>query len=253
MFIQKLGTYHISSSHRRIYPRWTIKDLTWMTAERSSQIQHILRAMIDDMLLLAKDWKARNEKQPQFKKFGLESRAVLPLSSASSLGHVSGSSRISQSTIMAPRASGLTTTQISLRNSRASLGLNSQAAAASIVPVTPLASALSCSNLPVIVDLNKNNLPYRQPLHSKMETHVDLGPMFLILECSSSSAGSLRIREVEEDEASRGTKEIRRFMVHEIPTSTWSVCSTLPKPSNVNFWLQMQNRKTVEIEVVWQD
>lgn len=254
MLIQKLGKYQISFSHRRLYNQWTIKDVKWMTTERRLCFQHILTTMIDDMLLLAKALRARDTKRLRLKTFGLESRAVLPLSSASSLAHVPEEPRTApQLRTLASRTTSPAAAKRAPMSLGALTGLGSEAGAGLKVPAVLPAAALSYPIQPFVLDLNKSNLPYRQLLESETVTHVDLGQLFLIFECSSSSAGSLSIREVKEDEVSKGEKELRRVRVCDLTTSEVSVGCASTIPSDITFWLQMDHDKAIEIEVVWQD
>ncbi|KAH8771770.1 hypothetical protein F5883DRAFT_415569, partial [Diaporthe sp. PMI_573] len=84
ILIQKLQKYYISHSHKRLYNQWTIMDVRWMTEEQVLYFREILQTIVRELSLLAKDLRTVTRVQRQFKSFGPESRAVLPLSSDSS-------------------------------------------------------------------------------------------------------------------------------------------------------------------------
>lgn len=238
MLIQKLGTYHISFSHRRLYNQWTIKDVDWMTGDRVSHFQHILNTMIDEILLFAKTWQVRDTSQLRQMKFGLESRAVLPLSSASSLSQLDDMRTVTSSTIPFP-AVNLAAARMVQRSSEAPAALCST-----------IVATLPRSDSPPVVDLSSRNLPHRQSFPSNAALHVNLDSLFLIFECSVSSAGYFSIREVSEGEKNGAEDGIISVMVCDLSTSELSLGRA---SSKIKLWLQTDHDAAFEIEVVWLD
>ncbi|OTA54455.1 hypothetical protein K449DRAFT_426227 [Hypoxylon sp. EC38] len=74
LLIQKLEKYHISYTHGRLYKDWKIPYISWIPSKSVEPFRSILRSMITQMKSLS------SSQSREFKPFGLESRAVLPLS-----------------------------------------------------------------------------------------------------------------------------------------------------------------------------
>lgn len=83
LFIRKHGKYHISHSHARLYPRWTIPEGEWIDEEKASSFDGILRDMIKEMVRIERDFVRRRG----YEGNGAESRVhflALPQSAKSS-------------------------------------------------------------------------------------------------------------------------------------------------------------------------
>lgn len=245
ILIQKLRKYCISYSHKRLYNQWTIKNVCWMTPEQVFYFRDILQAIITEISALALD-----KTQLQFRKFGLESRAVLPLSSNSSLGGRPRKSMPPLSDSATPRKSASTITKsesTTVQENTAPRPQKEAAPANEFILMHP-AATLSCLSLPSMRDLSKNDLPHHQEFGSKAETFLDLGKLLLIFDCSTVSTGSISIRMVEADSTRDDEDEIRRIRVADVPNTEMRVNSD--GSSKMRFRLDTGHSE-VEVEIVW--
>lgn len=250
LLIQKLRKYWISHSHKRLYNQWTIKDVCWMTTEQVVCFRDILQAITAEISSLGRELGGPFKRQLPFKKFGLESRAVLPLSSNSNLGGPPGKSIQPRSESVASRNSSSTIAKSISTVVRSNAAFRPQKDAASTTDFTLLhpAAISSCLSLPAMLELNEKDLPHHQELGSKAETCVDLGKLLLIFDCSTSTTGSLHISKVEADGIRHDENEIKRIRVADIPNTEMVLpCGGSPK---MKFRLQTSHNE-VEVEIVW--
>ena len=75
LFILKQGRYRVSDSHRRLYEKWTIPDVNWMTESQALTFRTVVQEMIREL----KDKASGNRGSAYSPRFPLESRAYLPL------------------------------------------------------------------------------------------------------------------------------------------------------------------------------
>ncbi|KAB8293405.1 hypothetical protein EYC80_007723 [Monilinia laxa] len=83
LFIRKHGKYYISHSHARLYPKWTIPQGEWINEDKASRYDSILRDMIEEMVIIERDFVRRRG----YEGNGAESRVhflALPQSAKSS-------------------------------------------------------------------------------------------------------------------------------------------------------------------------
>lgn len=188
--IQKLGKYSVSYAHKRLYHQWTISDVSWMTTEQVSCFRNILQAIIADISLLKHYLTGPNKRNLLFRSYGLESRAVLPLSSNSSLGGPSGKPMPKKAESDPSRNSSSTITKPKSISGQGKLSSPTQKDADSATDFTLMhpAATLSCLGLPEMLDLSKKDLPHNQELGSKAETCLVVGNC-----CSYSTVLTVRL------------------------------------------------------------
>lgn len=250
ILIQKSRKYWISQSHKRLYNQWTIKDVCWMTEEQVLYFRDILQAITAEISSLGHELEGPFKRQLPFKKFGLESRAVLPLSSNSSLGGPPGKSIQPRSESVASRNSSSTIAKSRSTAVRSNAALKPQKAVASTRDFTLMhpAATSSCLSLPAMLEISGKDLPHRQKLESKAETCVYIGKLLLIFDCSTSSAGSLSIRKVEADDIKDGKNAVRRIRVADIPITPMF----LPSGGSSKMVFRLKTGHTeVEVEIIW--
>jgi hypothetical protein len=254
ILIQKLQKYCISHSHKRLYNQWTIMDVRWMTEEQVLYFREILQTIVRELSLLAKDLRTVTRVQRQFKSFGPESRAVLPLSSDSSLQGPLGE-LIARSESSTARKSDSTITKMKQTAVQVKIASRSQKEAASATSSSFTPSLIgpavvpSRPNRPAILDLSKHDLPHHQKLSSNAEICLDLGKLLLIFDCSAISAGTLFIREVEADGIRAGKDEVRRIKADNIPSHE-ELHLHCGSSSTMIFQLY-SGYSEVEVEIIW--
>ena len=251
ILIQKLGKYCISTSHRRLYNQWTINNVCWMKAEQVLYFRGILQVITADLSRLAQGLGALDQRQLQMKRFGLESRAVLQLSSNSSLDDPPGKLKALRSESVTPQSSALTITRSKPTTVQANTALPPEEETATVADFTLMqpSATLSCLSLPAMLDLSKHDLPHHQKLSSKAETRLDLGKLMIIFECAAIPAGSLSVRKVEANGTRDREDEVKRIQVADIPNTEMLLRSA--ESSKMMFRLQAGCTE-VEVEIVWQ-
>lgn len=89
LFVLKQNRYRVSHAHRRLYEKWTIPDVNWMTEGQVVVFRSIVQAMIQDLRAKISNQRRIGGRQP-WRPYPLESRAFLPLSSGSTLSVMTG-------------------------------------------------------------------------------------------------------------------------------------------------------------------
>lgn len=247
ILIQKLGKYCVSYAHKRLYHQWTISDVSWMTTEQVSCFRNILEAIVVDISLLEHDLSGPNKKL-QFKNYGLESRAALPLSSNSSLGGPSGKPMSIKVESIPPRNSASTITEPKsiINQGKITSPPQKEAGFATDFTVMHPAATLSCLSLPEILDLSKKDLPHSQELGSKAETCLVVGKLLLMFDCSTSSDGTLSISKIEAVGIRNIEDEVRHIRVADLPNTEMPLRSV--GSSKTRFRLQ-NGHTEIEIEI----
>ncbi|KAH8657903.1 hypothetical protein BX600DRAFT_524038 [Xylariales sp. PMI_506] len=235
MLIQKLGAYHISYAHRRLYNQWMVPDVSWMSDEKVQYFRSIFRNMITEM-----EKATVPLVEGAFRSFGLESRAILPLLSNSDLS-------FSPNPDTQREMPELAKTQPNATNLPHESPLLSPTEVKAVPAPDPPSTALGPSL--TSIDLHQGNLPYQHHFHgSTEELYLDLEGLLLIFDCPSTLAGFLSIREINIEKANYGN---RLILVSDIPTTEMMLdCASKSTPK---FWLQMLNGRALEIELTWTD
>lgn len=249
MLIKRLGNYQISCSHGRLYNRWTITDESWMSVERALYFRDLLQTMTTEISFLARKLAVTDPGLLRNRRFGLESRAVLPLSSNSSLEFPRKSAE-PRTDNFTPQISISTTTEPKPTPDQLKTALDSQTeevAATGFATMHP-AATVSCLNLPAALDLRKKDLPHHQKLDSKAETCLDLDRLIVMFDCSSISTGSLSIQQIEINKSGNNENEVKNIRVNEIPDT--EMCIGSVRSSKLKFRLQTQGSEALEIEIV---
>lgn len=251
ILIQKLQKYHISFSHRRLYNQWTIMDVCWMTTEQAHHFRDVLRAIITELLSLRQSLVAPCKRQLLHRKFGLESRAVLPLSSHSSLDDPLGKSIAPQPDSVTPMNQVLTSTKSPITVvANTTTASRQQREPDPIATSTHPAATLSRPSPPTTLDLCKTDLPHHRKIGSKAGICLKVGKMLLLFDCSAISAGSLSIRKVETNGTTDQKNETRRIRAMDIPTHNELL---LRSGDSTKMVFRLHNGRTeVEVEIVWQ-
>ncbi|KZL63696.1 ott 1508-like deaminase, partial [Colletotrichum incanum] len=78
LFIRTHGDYVVSHTHGRIYEKWTLPDVEWMTAAQTDRYQCVVQNMVREMREAIQSLKGGGR---IISSYPLESRACLPLSS----------------------------------------------------------------------------------------------------------------------------------------------------------------------------
>lgn len=81
LLIQRHGRFHISLSHQRIYPKWTVPTVDWMTEKQVKAWRQIISGMTQELQSMIRRFTINKENALSAP---LESRACLPLSSVPS-------------------------------------------------------------------------------------------------------------------------------------------------------------------------
>lgn len=253
ILVQKLQKYYISHSHKRLYNQWTITDVRWMTEEQIANFREILHTIVDELLSLARETRVLTREGRQLKRFGLESRAVLPLSSESSLQGPSGL-LVPRSQISTAKKSDSVISNMEFAAVQVKIASRSQSnvgpATSSRFTTSRMKSAVipSRPTRPAVLDLSKQDLPHHQILGSNAETCLDLGRLLLIFDCADISAGTLLIREVNSVVTEFQENEGRCIKITDIPNSEMHLhCAS---PSKMVFRLNYGDRE-VEVEILW--
>jgi hypothetical protein len=79
--------------------------------------------------------------------------------------------------------------------------------------------------------------------------YFQLDGLFLIIDCSSVSAGRLSIREVEEVVCGQ-EQGMRCIQVSDIPTTGITLCDATSS-STLRFWLLIARSIAIEIKIYW--
>ncbi|TQN67035.1 hypothetical protein CSHISOI_08422 [Colletotrichum shisoi] len=87
LLIRKRGGFGISFSHQRIYPQWTVTNVTWMNEVQAEAWRNITREMTRELQALIRRFV--DDHNPPLDA-PIESRACLPLSSVASTVAISG-------------------------------------------------------------------------------------------------------------------------------------------------------------------
>lgn len=248
ILIQKLRKYCVSYAHKRLYHQWTISDVCWMTTEQVFCFRNILQAIIADISLLKHDIIGSNRRRFQFKNYGLESRAALPLSSNSSLGGPSGKPMPIKVESVPPRSSDSTIAKPKSTIDQGRITPHPKKESGSDTDFTVMhpAATLSCLSLPGILDLNEKDLPHSQELGSEAETCLVVGKLLLIFDCSTSSDGTLSISKFEAIDIRHMEDEVKHIRVADIPNTEMLLHSV--GSSKMRFRLQ-NGHTEIEIEI----
>ncbi|KAK1973531.1 hypothetical protein LZ30DRAFT_827934 [Colletotrichum cereale] len=78
LFIRTHGDYAVSQTHGRLYEKWTLPDVEWMTTTQANRFHGVVRSMIGDM---QETIQRLQHGRQMICRYPLESRACLPLSS----------------------------------------------------------------------------------------------------------------------------------------------------------------------------
>ncbi|KAK2053460.1 hypothetical protein LY76DRAFT_667510 [Colletotrichum caudatum] len=78
LFIRTHGNYVVSQTHGRLYEKWTLPDVEWMTTTQANRFHGVVRSMIGDMQEMI---QRLQDGRQMICRYPLESRACLPLSS----------------------------------------------------------------------------------------------------------------------------------------------------------------------------
>ncbi|KAI3530699.1 hypothetical protein CABS02_14427 [Colletotrichum abscissum] len=79
LLIKRHGKFHVSFSHQRIYPKWTVPNVDWMTQKQVEAWRKTIHGMIQELQAMIQRFTADNRNPLSAP---MESRACLPLSSA---------------------------------------------------------------------------------------------------------------------------------------------------------------------------
>jgi len=183
-----------------------------------------------------------------FRPFGLESKAITPLTSGLTL---TGSSRVFSSRSTTPRPGSIAAAPSSrladnvLNSNVADLELSADA---SIPVVMPLSGTVSS------VSLSRSDLPFQQHISATTASlHLCLDELWLFFEFVSFSVGRLTVKraEMSSSAAEQENVEILRLPVSEIPTSKDMEVGQPGASPSFKFQLQHTEHSVIEIEVVW--
>ncbi|KAK2038162.1 hypothetical protein LZ31DRAFT_132507 [Colletotrichum somersetense] len=78
LFIRTHGDYVVSQTQGRLYEKWTLPDVEWMTTTQANRFHGVVRSMIGDMQEMI---QRLQDGRQMICRYPLESRACLPLSS----------------------------------------------------------------------------------------------------------------------------------------------------------------------------
>ncbi|KZL65166.1 ott 1508-like deaminase [Colletotrichum incanum] len=81
LLIKRHGRFQISFAHQRIYPKWTMPNVDWMTQKQIEAWRKTINGMVQELQVMIRKFTADKE---GFLSAPMESRACLPLSSVPS-------------------------------------------------------------------------------------------------------------------------------------------------------------------------
>ncbi|KAH6699597.1 hypothetical protein EV126DRAFT_342566 [Verticillium dahliae] len=216
MFITKQGIYHVSSSHRRLYEKWTIPDINWMTADQVAAFRTIIQDMMKVMRTKERSLRATRVKSAP-PSHPMESRSGLPLSNGSTP---------SQMTVAATNRPGSEVISELLPM------LPSPLLSRSVMATTEFQSAC-------------RQLPFFQQIQNQSQLDIRIGEVSLCFEFSPGPGGQLFISKVATPPASN----CRVISVTDIPIDH-EITLAPQERSKISFQLH-HGEFALQIEFVW--
>ena len=82
LFLKQQGSFRVSHSHQRLYSQWTLPDVDWMTPDQAERFSNIVKTMTKHIKNTEEELRWQSPPmRPQWRPYGIESRAYTRLSS----------------------------------------------------------------------------------------------------------------------------------------------------------------------------
>jgi hypothetical protein len=229
LFIREHGGYKLSYAHRRLYDKWTLPDVNWMTNTQASMFRQIIQDMIKEMQseIRALGQTSSAAKGKAWKPYPLESRACLPLSSRTSLSEcVQAEMSTDRGQAMGRRTSNL---------------------GARLAPHRFLSHSLPCL-LPSAMNLTSMDLPWNRYVRtSQGPLQIRIDRLSLHVEFDSNVVGILSITLLEAS-LPENVPIIDGFG---IPVGRDTTVRRLQMSDRVNFCLRYDSARIAQVEFTW--
>lgn len=215
LFLLKHNQSRISHSHRRLYEKWTIPDVDWMTKTQATAFSTIVQDMTQHLRQTI-----YQSKYLPWAPYPLESRAFLPLSSGSTASHI---------TLAA-------TSSIDSLHDPAQVIVGSSPSQTSFVRVT-------MTDLPF-----RSNVGIGEP---PLDVQVD--QLHLYFEFIPTVSGQILIHQTPAPVSDNFNEQIRVLEAAEIPMDTEIRVGCEKETSQMRFRLQHGLHLSLEIGFVWKE
>lgn len=229
LLIRKQGRYVVSHTHGRLYEKWTIPDVDWMTTTQAVMFRCIVQAMIQDIRKAIQKFRDEqgNKRRKSWAPYPLESRACLPLSSNSTLS--------------------LTKRPIGIRNEEGALQAERTNNFEAIAPQLRRHSWPVI--LPPFVRVTEVDLPWsRYARVGQGPLNIQIDWLSLHIEFSSATIGLLSI---SFHQATR-LDEIKIIDAWDVPTGSEMAVQGSRASRKTRFCVRFGSARIIQIEFTWE-
>ncbi|KAH9903899.1 hypothetical protein F4778DRAFT_71790 [Xylariomycetidae sp. FL2044] len=272
LFVQTQGLYILSHAHRRLYDRWTIPDVNWMTTEQVGIFRSIIREMVKDLQTNIHQWHQNKDKR-SYQKYPLESMAFLPLSSGSTVSamrcitarqeirettsipddDVSHKSQVVtqeqvEETFATPdnKSSSTDTGYVMCGIGERLPGSDEQGQQSNLIPAHGETRKLGIDGeLLTSLRITKDDLPFLRTVRAGDTLNIEIDRLSLSLDFTSITGGDLAISRLEDP---AGCTVIPVF---DIPTCTEMQLQFSKQSSQVEFCTQLEQGSPILVSFSW--